>query len=292
MQGRDRIWRAAFGTCLARALSQKLNEAWKQPVVVDNRGGANGTIGTALVAKAPADGLTLLIVPSGFAVNPSIYPNLPYDQSKDLAAVSQLASGPLVLALHPSVPVTSVKQLIALAKARPGQLNYASSGNGSPPHIATELFKLMTRIDMAHIPYKGTGPAAVDLLSGQVSLYFMNALSAVPFVKAGRVRAIAVSSPQRSAVMPELPTVAEAGVPGYEYTNWYGLLAPGATPKDAIAKLNREVVRILQLPDVKERLTADGAEVVGSTPEEFAAFLKREQEKFAKVVKSAGITGG
>ena len=275
---------------LARSLAQKLNEAWGVSVIVDNRGGANGTIGAAAVAKAPPDGHTLLVVPSGFAVNPSIYKSLPFDATKDFAPVSQLASSPLVLVVHPSFPPRSVKELIAFLKARPDEINYGSSGNGSPPHLATELFKLLTGTKMTHIPYKGAGPAAVDVIAGQIPIYFMNALQAVPHIKAGRVRALAVTSGARFPGLANLPTIAEAGVPGYAYTNWYGLLAPAGTPRASVSKLQAEVARILNLPDVKERLSAEGALVVAGTPDEFAAFLKREMAQFAKVVKASGMT--
>ncbi|MBI3068298.1 MAG: tripartite tricarboxylate transporter substrate binding protein [Betaproteobacteria bacterium] len=276
----------------ARALAQKLNESWGQPAVVDNRGGANGTIGAALVAKAPPDGYTMLVAPSGFAVNPSIYRALPFDAVKDFAPVTQLAASPLVIVVHPSLPARSVKELIALAKARPGEINYGSSGNGSPPHLATELFKYMTGINMVHIPYKGAGPAAIDVVGGQISLYFMNMLQAKPLAQSGKVRALGVTSPRRFPALPEVPAVAEAGVPGYEMTNWYGLFLPAGSPKAALGKLHAEVARILNLPDMKDRLAADGAVVVASTPEQFAAFLKQEMAKFAKVVKISGMTAG
>jgi tripartite-type tricarboxylate transporter receptor subunit TctC len=275
---------------LARTLAQKLHEAWGVPVVVDNRGGANGTIGTALAAKAPPDGQTLLIVPSGFGVNPSIYRNLPYDSTRDLAPVSQLAASPLILAVHPSFPPQDVKSLIAFLKARPNEVNYGSSGNGSPPHIATELFKYMTRTRMTHIPYKGAGPAAVDLIAGQIPVYFMNALSAVPHIKAGRLRGLGVTTDTRFAALPELPTIAEAGVPGYAMSNWYGLLVPGGTPQASIARLQGEIARILNLPELKDRLSREGATVVASTPDQFAVFLKIEMEKAATIVKAAGMT--
>jgi tripartite-type tricarboxylate transporter receptor subunit TctC len=275
---------------LARSLAQKLNEAWAVSVIVDNRGGANGTIGAAVVAKAPPDGQTLLVVPSGFAVNPSIYKTLPFDAIRDFAPVSQLAASPLVLVVHPSFPPRTVKELVAFLKARPDEINYGSSGNGSPPHLATELFKLLTGTKMTHIPYKGAGPAAVDVIAGQIPIYFMNALQAVPHIKAGRVRALAVTSGTRFPGLAQIPTIAEAGVPGYAYTNWYGLLAPAGTSRTSISKLQAEVARILNLPELKERLSAEGALVVASTPDEFAAFLKREMAQFAKVVKASGMT--
>jgi len=275
---------------LARSLAQKLNEAWAQPVIVDNRGGANGTIGAAAVAKAPPDGHTIIIVPSGFAVNPSIYKNLPFDALKDFAPVSQLASSPLVLVVHPSFPSKSVKELIAFLKARPGEINYGSSGNGSPPHIATELFKLLTGVKMTHIPYKGAGPAAIDVIAGQIPIYFMNALQAVPHMKSGRLRPLGVTSDKRFPGLAAVPTIAEAGVEGYVMTNWYGMLVPAGTPRTSVLKLHSEVARILNLPEVKERLSSEGAEVIASTPEQFAAFLRSEMATAAKIVKASGMT--
>jgi tripartite-type tricarboxylate transporter receptor subunit TctC len=275
---------------LARAIAQKLNEAWGVPVVVENRGGANGTIGAAVAAKSQPDGHTVIVVPSGFAVNPSIYRQLPFDSLKDLAPVTQLAESPLILCVHPSFPPKSVRELIAFLKARPGAINYGSSGNGSPPHIATELFLYMTGTRMTHIPYKGAGPAAVDLIAGQIPIYFMNALQAAPYIKSGRLRALGVTSEKRFAAFPDIPTIAEAGVPGYAITNWYGLLATGGSPRPAINKLHDEVVRILRLPEIRDRLSNEGATIVGSTPEQFAAFLKAEMAKDARIVKASGMT--
>lgn len=274
---------------LARTLGQKLNEAWHVPVMIDNRGGANGTIGTALVAQAAPDGQTLLIVPSGFAVNPSIYKHLPYDSLKDLAPVTQLAASPLILVVHPSFPPKSVKGFIAFVKAHPNDINYGSSGNGSPPHLATELFKYMTGIKMTHIPYKGAGPAAIDVLAGQIPIYFMNALQAVPYIKSGRLRALGATTDKRFSALPDLPTIAEAGVPGYAMSNWYGLLVTGGTPHAAIAKLNATIVRIMNSPEIKDRLTREGADVIASTPEQFTAFLKAEMAKDARIVKVSGM---
>lgn len=277
---------------LARLLGQKLNESWGQPVVTDNRAGANGTIGAAIVSKSPPDGYILLLVPSGFAVNPSMYPRLAFNAEKDFAPITQLAASPLLVLVHPSLPATSIRELIALAKARPGQINYASSGNGSPPNLATEHFKSMAQVNMVHIPYKGGGPAMVDLLAGQVSVYFNAILQALPYAKGGKLRSLAVTSPKRFPAIPQTPTVAEGGLPGYEMTNWYGLLAPAATPKEIVTRINTEVAKILNHPDVKERLAADGAIVVASTPDEFAAFLQQEMAKFAKIVKASGMKIG
>ena len=274
----------------ARALAQKLNEAWQVPVIVENRGGANGTIGTAYVAKAQPDGQTALCVPSGFAVNPSVYPKLPFDTVKDFAPVSQLAEGPLVLSVHPSFPPKTVKELIAIAKARPGEINYGSSGNGSPPHFATELFKLLTGGQINHIPYKGAGPAAIDLFAGQIPIYFMNALQVTQYVRAGKVRALGVTTAKRFPQLPDVPTIAEAGVPGYAMSNWYGLLVPAATPRANVTKLSAEIARILNLPEIKERLTSQGAILVGNSPDEFAAFLRSEIATAAKIVKASGMT--
>ena len=275
---------------MGRTIAQKLNEAWGVPVIVDNRGGANGTIGAAIVAKSPPDGHTLLVVPSGFAVNPSIYKALPFDSLKDLAPVTELAQSPLIVCLHPSFPPRSIRELIVFLKAHPGTVNYGSSGNGSPPHLATELFKYMTGTTMTHIPYRGAGPAGIDVLAGQIPIYFMNALQAVPHIKSGRLRALGVTTAQRFPRLPDIPTIAEAGVPGYAMSNWYGLLVQGGTPKSAIAKLHAEMVRILALPDIRERLTNEGAAVVASTPEEFMAFLKQEIATNARIVQASGMT--
>ena len=274
----------------ARAMAQKLNEAWQVPVIVENRSGANGSIGSAFVAKAPPDGHTTLLIPSGFAVNPSIYPKLPFDTLRDFAPVSLLAEGPLVLSLHPSFPPKTVKAFIAFVKARPGEINYGSSGNGSPPHLATELFKLLTGVQINHIPYKGAGPAAVDLFAGQIPIYFMNALQVTQYVRAGKVRALGVTTGKRFPPLPDVPTIAEAGVPGYAMSNWYGMLVPAATPRANVMKLSAELARILNLPEIKDRLTNQGAILVGSTPEEFAAFLRSEIATAAKIVKASGMS--
>src|SRR4029079_19656023 len=228
----------------------------------DNRAGANGTIGAAFVAKATADGHTLLVVPAGYAANPGLYKNLPYDQARELAPVSHLASGPLVLVVHPSLPAKSARELIALAKARTRVINCGAAGNGSLPHLSLELFNSMSGVRITHIPYKGSGAAIADVLSGQVPVYFMNILQSLPLIKAGRMRALGVTSPARSPIAPDLPAIAEAGLPGFDMTNWYGMLAPAATPRDTIVRLQQEVARILNLPELKQRLGEDGMTVV------------------------------
>ena len=276
---------------LSRTIGQKLNERLGQPVVVDNRAGANGTLGAALVAKAPPDGQTMLIVPAGYAANPALYKSLPYDQARDLAPVSHLASGPLVLVVHPALPVRSVKDLIALAKSRPGEINVGSAGNGSLPHLCAELFNAEGKVKLTHIPYKGSGTAIVDVMSGRVPVYFMNVLQSLPLIKSGKLRALGVTSPQRTAIAPEVPAIAEAGLPGFDMTNWYGMLVPAATPRDVINKLQQETARVLNLPELKERLAGEGMTVVASTPEQFAAFLARETAKYNRIIQTAGIKG-
>ena len=277
---------------LARTLGQKLNERFGQPAVVENRSGANGTVGAAFVAKSAPDGHTMLVVPAGYAANPSLYKNLPFDQARELAPVSLIASGPLVLVVHPSLPVKSVKELIALARAQPGALNIGSAGNGSLPHLSAELLNTLAGIKIVHIPFKGSGAAVIDVLSGQVPIYFMNVLQSLPMIKSGKLRPLGVSSPQRSAIAPDLPSIAEAGLKGFDMTNWYGLLVQGATPRDTINKLQQEVTRILNLPELKERLAGEGMTVVGSTAEQFVEFLARETAKFNRIIQTAGIKGG
>jgi len=276
---------------LARLIARKMNESWGQPVIVDNRPGANGTIGAALVTKAPADGHTLLLVPSGFAVNPSVYPKLPYNSERDLAPVSHLASSPLLAVVHPSLPVKSIKELIALAKKTPGQINYGSSGNGSPPHLATEKFKLMAGINISHIPYKGGGPAMIDLLAGHIPIYFIAILQSLPYAKSGRLVPLAVTSAKRFPSVPEIPSIGET-VPGYDMTNWYGMLTTAGTPREIVNKLHAEIVRILNQQEAKAKLAEDGAIVIASTPDEFAAFLRKEIASNAEIVKAAKMTAG
>jgi len=276
---------------LARLIAQKVNESWGQPVVVDNRPGASGTVGTAFVAKAAGDGHTLLVIPAGYAGNPSLYKKLPYDQSRELAPVSWLASGPLVLVVHPSLPVQSAKALIAFARRHPGEINFGSSGAGTLPHLSAELFNSMSGIKMVHIPYKGAGAAVTDVMAGRVPVYFMNILQSLSLIKTGKLRALGVTTPERTPIAPEIPAIAEAGLKGFDMTNWYGMLVPATTQRDVIVKLNAEVARILKLPDLTSRLADDGMTVVASSPGEFADFLARETAKFARVIEAAGIKG-
>jgi len=273
---------------LGRVIGQKLNENLKVAVVVENRAGANGTIGAAYVAKSAPDGLTMIVVPAGYAANPALYKSLPYDQARDLAPVSHIASGPLVLVVHPSLPAKSIKELIALAKARPAEINVGSAGNGSLPHLSAELFNLAAGVKLTHIPYKGSGAAIVDVLGGQVPVYFMNVLQSLPLIKGGKLRALGVTSPQRSPIAPELPPIAQ-DVAGFDMTNWYGLLVAGSTPRDIVGRLQQEVARVLNLPELKERLAGEGMTVVASTPEQFIEFLARETTKYNRIIQAAGI---
>ena len=275
---------------LARATAQKLTEAFGQQVVIDNRPGAGGNIGTELVARSPADGYTLLASPgSTLTSNPAVYAKVPFDTVRDFAPVTIIAEVPNVLIVHPSLPVKTVKELIALAKTRPGQLAYASTGAGQSTHLSAELFKQMARVDMIHVPYKGSAPALTDMVAGQVTVMFDNMPSCLPFVKAGRLKAIAVTSTKRSPTTPELPTVAEAALPGFDVTVWFSVLAPANTPRDIVARLNGEIVKALKAPDMRERLSQQGAEPVGNTPEEFAGVIKRDLAKWSKLVKDANI---
>jgi tripartite-type tricarboxylate transporter receptor subunit TctC len=274
---------------IARSIAQKLAERLAQQVVVDNRPGAGGNIGTDIVAKSAPDGYTLLMGSAGpLAINASLFASMPFDPVRDLAPVTLAASTPNVLVVHPSVRATTVKELIALAKERPGEINFASSGHGTPAHLAGELFDSMAGVKMIHVPYKGAAPALADLLGGQVQIMFSTMPPALPHVKDGKLRALAVTSAKRSPAMPELPTVDEAALHGFEANTWHGVLVPAGTPPPIIARLNREIVAILHLPDVVERLSGQGAEPVGGTPEEFAAYIKSETLKWAKVVRESG----
>lgn len=274
---------------VARMLAEKLSERFGQPVIVDNRAGAGGVIGADVVAKANPDGYTLLInTGSAIAVNPALQ-TLPYDVKRDFAPVMQVSRAPFVLAVHPALPAKSVTELIQLAKANPKKFSYASSGIGAMSHLAMELFKTMTGVNVVHVPYRGSSPAAVDLIAGQVQLAMNNIVPTLPHVKSGRLRALGVSGPLRSHVLPEVPTVAQAGVPGYEAMQWYGVLLPAKTPKPIAALLYKEIGAVLQIPLLRTRLTEEGGDVVGSTPEQFAAYIEQETAKWAKVVKAAGV---
>ena len=275
---------------VARLISQKLGEKWGQQFVVDNRTGATGIIGTELAARATPDGYTLLMGNAAtHAVNVSLYNKLPYDAVKDFAPISLVGRVPEMLVVPPSLPANTVKELIAMAAAKPGELTYGSAGAGSPPHLAGELFQYLAKVRFMHIPYKGSAPALADLLGGQINIYFSNILSAVPYVKANRLRGIGVTSTKRSVVAPEIPTIAESGLPGYSDYNWYGMLAPRNTPAAIVNKLHAGIVQVVRTKDIEDRLTKDGAEVIASTPDEFAAFIAEEIKKYAQIIKQSGL---
>ena len=274
---------------LARLIGQKLTEAWGQQVVVENRGGAGGTIGVELAARAAPDGYTIVMGHIGtFGANPTLYPKLPYDAIKDFAPVTLLAMVPNAMVVHPTFPARTVKDILAIARAKPGQVLYGSGGNGSAAHLAMVYFELLAKVKLTHIPYKGTGPAIYDLIAGQTSTMITGMAALMPHIKSGKLRPIAVGTARRLAVLPDVPTIAEAGVPGYEATQWYGILAPAATPRDIVLKLNAEMVKALRTADVRERLAGDGVIPVGDTPEEFAAHIKTEIARWAPVVRASG----
>ena len=277
-----------FNDTLARTVGARLQTVWGQPVTVDNKPGGGTVIGTDAVAKSAPDGYTLFIMPFAFAVNPSIFKKLPYDPVKDFAPITLAATTPNLLVVGPAVKAGSVAELITQAKG--GGLNYASTGVGSSNHLSMEKFKQMAGVDITHVPYKGSAPAVTDLLGGQVGVMFDNIPNVIQHVKSGKLRALAVTSPKRSPHVPDLPTVAEAGVPGYEVSVWFGIAAPGGTPAPIVDKLHDEIVRTLNLPEVKEKFSAQGVDVVGSTPAQFAAHLKEQSTLWAKVVKDAGVT--
>lgn len=275
---------------LARLVGQRLTDSLRQPVVVDNRPGANGALGTELVAKAAPDGHTIIMGYLGsLAINPNLYSKLPYDPLRDFAPITLVASTTQALVLHPSVPVRTTRELIALAKREPAQISYASAGIGAPSHLAGELLKMMAGIDLVHIPYKGSGAATNDLLGGHVAMSFGGLAAAMPHVKAQRLRLLAITTAARSPAVPQVPTIAESGLPGYDVSSWFGLLAPAATPREVVGRLHGEVVKILKTGDVRERLAGDGAEIVANRPDEFAAFIKSELSKWGKVIRTAGI---
>ena len=272
---------------LARLLAQKMTESMGQQVVVDNRGGASGNIGTELAVRAPADGYTILTVSMTLVVNPFLFAKLPFDVVKDLAPISLIGAAPFVLVAHPSVPARSVGELIALAKKRPGTLNYASAGKGTNSHLSMELLRNLTRINIVHVPYRGGPPGQVATLAGETDMVFTSIDAAVPQVRAGRFRAMGISSIRRAAVLPELPTIAEAGVPGYEFTTWYGALAPAGTPIYVINVLNDHIVKAVRAPDFTQRFANEGAEVIASAPAQLAAHIKVELARWDKVVKES-----
>lgn len=274
---------------LARTLAQKLTETWKQPVIVENRPGASGIIGSEVVMKAAPDGYTLMVIPMTHATNPSLYSKLPFDPITDFTAITMLASQPVMLVVNPKFPAKNVAEMVAMAKANPGKFNCASGGNGTSQHLACELFKSMAKVDIKHIPYKGNAPAMTDVIGGQVEIMFDQMATAVPHVKGGKVRALGVTTAVRAPSMPGVPTIAEAGVPGYEMSAWFGLVGPAGMPRDLVARIQADSAHVLMLPDVKERLSSQGLDLTPNTPEQFTAFLKSELVKWNKVIKALGL---
>lgn len=274
---------------VARWVTQDLSEAWKQPVLVENRAGAGGNVAADAVAKATPDGYTLLITTPGLAAAPSVYKSLPFEPLTDFAPITQLTATYFILVVHPSVPAHSVKELIALAKAQPGKLNYGSSGSGATLHLATEQFKMATGINVVHVPYKGEAPAYTALMAGEIQMALGPVSGLAPHIKAGRLRALAVSTAKRVAEFPNLPTISEAGVPGFEFTSWFGLFAPARTPGEVLTKVQQEMAKMLANPEIARRLAAMGAAPVGSTPDQFSARFKTDIEQYAKIIKAAGI---
>ena len=274
---------------VARTVTPRLTEIFGQQFIVDNRAGASGNLGSEVAAHSPPDGYTLLFTPASVASSQALYAKLNYNLQKDLDPISMVASAPFVLVVHPSLPVKSAKDLIALAKARPGQLLYASTGNGGSPHLAMELFKMEAKIDIGHIPYKGTPPAVTDLIAGQVSMMFANTLSVLPYVNSGRLRALGISSAKRSAAAPSIPTIAETGMPGFESTTWFGMLAPTGTPKEIVNRLTTEIRKLVQTKAMSDALIAQGADPLGSTAEEFQAKIKSDIDKWTRTIKAAGV---
>ena len=274
---------------IARVLAPELSKRLGQQVVVDNRPGAGTMIGIEIVANSPADGYTLLMGLSTLAINSALYKKVPYDPVRDFAPITLATTSASILVVHPSLPVKTLKDLIAFARARPGQLNYASAGTGTYPHMTYELFLSMAKLKMVHIPYKGTGPAMIDMIAGQVASMAATVITGMPHIRSGRLRALGITSLKRSEAAPDIPTVAEAGLPGFESLQWYGLLAPAKTPPDIVRRLNREMVEILRLPDIKKRFAADAVDTVGNAPEEFARHIRAELDKWEKVAREAGI---
>jgi len=276
---------------VARLLGQKLNEIWGQTVIVDNRAGGSTVIGTDIVAKAPPDGHTLLVTPAPFTIVPSLAAKLPYDPHKDFEPITLINTTPLVVVVHPGVPAASIKELVALAKARPGALNFGSSGSGGSNHLAGELFNAMAGVKMVHVPYKGNAPALTDLVGGHVDLLFNGLTSALPLIKSGKLRPIGMTSLKRAGALPDVPTVDEQGLRGFQAVAWNGLTAPARTPKDVIAKINADVLKVIRSPELLEKLKTEGSDPVGSSVADYAAFLRDEIAKWAKVIKVANIKG-
>ncbi len=274
---------------IARAAGVRMSDLLGQAIVVDNRGGGGGTIGADVVAKSPPDGYTLLMAAGAHALAPSLYLRLPYDIVTDFAPISVVATGAYLLAVHPSLPVHSVKELIALAKARPGQLNFGSPGTGAPPHLSGELFNSMAGTKMTHVAYKGDAPALIDLIGGHIDLTFMTLSATAPYVISGKLRGLGVTGSRRSGMVPNLPTIAEAGLPGYEMTTWWGLLAPAKTPADIVTRLHDAVAKTVAENEFKSRLSAQGLDVESNTPEQFAAFIKASKDKYSRLAKAAGV---
>jgi tripartite-type tricarboxylate transporter receptor subunit TctC len=274
---------------LARLIGQKITESWKQIVIIDNRSGANGNIGTEAAARAPGDGYTMLLVATTFAMNPAVYPNLSFDSEKDFTPVTIILWQPYLLSVHPSLPVRSVKELIALARAKPGAIDYGSGGVGNAVHIAAERFAAMTKVKLNHVPYRGVGLAIPALLSGEVQLMMASAVAVQPYVKSGRMRILGVTGPKRVPGLPDVPTVSEAGVPGFEEGNWQAVLVPSRTPRAIVDKLNQELVRVVKTPDVSSQIVRVGADVIANTPDEAAAIVKTDLKKYAEVIKSLNI---
>jgi tripartite-type tricarboxylate transporter receptor subunit TctC len=283
-------WAAGGGTDIfARVIAEELHQSMGQPFVVENRAGASGNIGAAFVARATPDGYTIMLATITLATNPALYKNMEFDATKDFVPITLIAGVPHMLVVNPSVPAKNVKELIALAKQKPGKLNYSSAGIGSPFHIAAELFKETADVNIVHVPYKGGAPAILDAVGGQVDMSFANLVAVLPMVKSGQLRALAVTSAKRSSAAPDVPTMAEAGLPGYDFSSWFGVLAPAGTPHDIVVRLNKEIIKALKDPDVEKQLTEQGADLIASTPEEFDAYLKSETAKWGKVIHAAGI---
>jgi tripartite-type tricarboxylate transporter receptor subunit TctC len=274
---------------LARIIGQKLTEAWKQPILVDNRSGANGNIGTDAAAKAPADGYTMLLVASTFTMNPAVSANLPFDSEKDFAPVTTILWQPYLFSVHPSLPVKSVKELIALARSRPGALDYGSGGVGNATHIASERFASMAGVKLNHVPYRGVGPAIAALLQGEVQILFASSVAVQPYIKSGRMRVLAVTGDKRIAQMSDVPTVSEAGVPGFIEGNWQAVLVPAKTPRPIINRLNQELVRIIRTPEIAAQIRQVGAEVIANSPDETGALIRTDLKKYAEVIKKLDI---